>query len=215
MTTPMTFPDYPFTAKNFVHPNGVEDNNLHVPVDTPVRLVMTSDDVLHSFFVPAFRIKQDLVPRRYTYTWFMATKPGVYRLYCTEYCGTDHSQMKRVVVVHDKGGYERYLADAGGGGDTTPTAEHGKKVYEKKGCVACHSIDGSAKIGPSFKGDFGAQAKLNDGSTVTVDENYLRESILNPQAKARPGYPPSMPAFEGQLKEKDLLSLIEFIKTLK
>ncbi len=200
---------------NFVQPNGVEDNNLHVPVDTAVRLVMTSDDVLHSFFVPAFRIKQDLVPRRYTYTWFMATKPGVYRLYCTEYCGTDHSQMKRVVVVHDKGGYERYLADKKAQSDTLTGPELGAMLYKQKGCEACHSVDGSARIGPTFKGDFGSQAKLADGSTITVDENYLKESILAPMAKARVGYPPSMPAFEGQLSEKQLLGLVEYIKSLK
>jgi cytochrome c oxidase subunit 2 len=202
-------------AWQFTHQNGVQDSNLHVPVDTPVRMVMTSQDVLHSFYVPAFRVKQDIIPRRYTFVWFQATKPGVYRLYCAEYCGTDHSQMKVNVVVHSPGGYERYLADAQERMQNLPPVELGKSAYEKKGCAACHSLDGSPKVGPSFKGVFGTQATLANGSTVTVDENYLRESILNPQAKARPGFPPSMPSFEGQLKEKELTGLVEYIKSLK
>jgi cytochrome c oxidase subunit 2 len=202
-------------AWQFTHQNGVQDSNLHVPVDTPVRMVMTSQDVLHSFYVPAFRVKQDIIPRRYTFVWFQATKPGVYRLYCAEYCGTDHSNMKVNVVVHSPGGYERYLADAQERMQNLPPVELGKSAYEKKGCAACHTLDGSAKIGPSFKGVFGSQITLANGASVTVDENYLRESILNPQAKARPGFPPSMPSFEGQLKEKELTGLVEFIKSLK
>jgi cytochrome c oxidase subunit 2 len=200
---------------NFTHSNGVQDSALHVPVNTPVRLVMTAKDVLHSFYIPVFRIKQDLVPRRYTYAWFNATKPGTYQLYCAEYCGTNHSQMKPAVVVHDPGGYERYLADKAASSASLPPAELGKSLYEKKGCVACHSIDGSARIGPSFAKDFGTTVQLNNGSSVPMDENYIRESILYPQAKARPGYPPSMPSFEGQLKEKELTGLIEYIKSLK
>jgi cytochrome c oxidase subunit 2 len=202
-------------AWQFTHQNGVQDSNLHVPVDTPVRMVMTSQDVLHSFYVPAFRVKQDIIPRRYTFVWFHATKPGVYRLYCAEYCGTDHSQMKVNVVVHSPGGYERYLADAQERMQNLPPVELGKSAYEKKGCAACHTLDGSTKIGPSFKGVFGTQITLANGASVTVDENYLRESILNPQAKARPGFPPSMPSFEGQLKEKELTGLVEYIKSLK
>jgi cytochrome c oxidase subunit 2 len=193
----------------FSHANGYSDNNLHVPVNTPVRLVMKSDDFLHSFFVPAFRVKQDVLPNRYTHVWFQATKPGVYRLYCTEYCGTNHSLMKSVVVVHDPGKYEKYLEE------TAAAGADGSVLFEKKGCVACHSTDGSAKIGPSFKGIFGASATLVDGSTVTVDETYLRRSILNPQAQARPGFPPTMPPFEGQLKEAEIEALIQFIKDKK
>jgi len=199
----------------FTHHNGVQDSNLHVPVNTPVRMVMTSQDVLHSFYIPVFRVKQDVIPRRYTYAWFEATKPGVYRLYCAEYCGTDHSQMKVNVVVHEPGGYERYLADAQERMQNLPPVELGRMAYEKKGCIGCHTLDGSPKVGPSFKGDFGGTVNLKDGTTVKMDENYIRESILNPQAKARPGYPPSMPSFEGQLKEKELTGLIEFIKSLK
>ena len=213
---------------NFTHSNGVEDSDLHVPVNVPVRLVMTSQDVLHSFYVPVLRTKQDIIPRRYTYVWFNATKPGTYRLDCAEYCGTNHSQMgitgptpdyplgrRAVVVVHDPGGYERYLADKAASSQNMEPDKLGAMLYEKKGCVACHTIDGSARVGPSFAHDFGTEVPLSDGSKVKMDETYIRESILAPQAKARPGYPPSMPSFEGQLKEKEIEGLIAFLKSLK
>ncbi|MEZ4361798.1 MAG: cytochrome c oxidase subunit II [Kofleriaceae bacterium] len=200
---------------NFTHSNGVQDADLHVPVNTPVRLVMTAKDVLHSFFVPVLRTKQDLVPRRYTYMWFEATKPGTYRLYCTEYCGRDHSQMKVKFVVHTPGGYERYLADKAALSSNMPPLELGKMLYEKKGCNACHSLDGSPRVGPSFKGTFGGDVPLSDGSSIKMDENYIRTSILNPLSQSRPGFPPSMPSFEGQLKDKEIEGLIEFIKSLK
>lgn len=213
---------------NFTHANGVQDSDLHVPVNTPVRLVMTSTDVLHSFYVPVLRTKQDIIPRRYTYVWFEATKPGTYRLNCAEYCGTNHSQMgitgptpeypdgrRAVVVVHDPGGYERYLADKAALSSNMEPDKLGAMLYEKKGCVACHSIDGSARVGPSFKGDFGGDVPLASGGTVKMDENYIRESLMAPQAKSRPGFPPSMPSFEGQLKEKEIEGIIAFIKSLK
>lgn len=212
----------------FTHSNGVTDSDLHVPVNTPVRLVMTSKDVLHSFYAPAFRVKQDVLPRRYTYVWFEATKPGTYRLTCAEYCGTSHAQMaclqvdvhtgactrRAVVVVHSPGDYERYLADKQAESSNLPPAELGAKLLEKKGCVACHTVDGTARVGPSFFHDFGTDVKLSDGSTVKMDETYIRESVLSPQAKARPGYPPSMPSFEGQLKEKEIEGIIAYIKSL-
>jgi cytochrome c oxidase subunit 2 len=197
---------------SFVHANGVSDGNLHVPVDTPVRLVMTSTDVLHSFFVPALRTKQDVIPRRYTYVWFKATKPGTYRLYCTEYCGRDHSQMKVKVVVHESQMYERYLAERAEADNTRPLDQIGADQYNKRPCNSCHSLDGSTKVGPSFKDTFGTEVTLSDGSKVKMDENYIRESLMSPQAKARPNYPPSMPSFANQLKERQILGLIEFIK---
>ena len=213
---------------NFTHSNGVEDSDLHVPVNTPVRLVMTSKDVLHAFYVPVLRTKQDIIPRRYTYVWFNATKPGTYRLNCAEYCGTNHSQMgitgptpdwpqgrRAVVVVHEPGGYERYLSDKAASSQNMEPDKLGAMLYEKKGCNACHTTDGSARVGPSFKGSFGTEAALADGSKVKVDENYIRESLMSPQAKARPGFPPSMPSFEGQLKEKEIEGIIAFIKSLK
>jgi len=203
-------------AWEFKHSNGVTDNNLHVPVNTPVRLVMTSKDVLHSFYIPVMRVKQDVVPRRYTYATFFATKPGTYQMYCAEYCGTNHSQMKPAVVVHEPGGYERYLNDKAAESSNLPPVELGKMLYEKKGCNACHTVDGSARVGPSWKQpDWGKQITMSDGKTVTMDENYVRESILSPLAKARPGFPPSMPSFEGQLKEKEIQGLIAYIKSLK
>jgi len=215
-------------AWSFKHANGVEDSDLHVPANTPVRLVMTSRDVLHAFYVPALRTKQDLVPRRYTYVWFNATKPGTYRLNCAEYCGTNHSQMgvtnpspefpsgrRAVVVVHEPGGYERYLADKAALSSNMDPDKLGAMLYEKKGCVACHTTDGAARVGPTFKAVFGTEAAMADGTKVKIDENYIRESLLYPQAKARPGFPPSMPSFEGQLKEKEIEGLIAFIKSLK
>jgi cytochrome c oxidase subunit 2 len=206
----------------FTHSNGVQDSDLHVPVNTPVRLVMTSKDVLHSFYAPVMRVKQDIIPRRYTYAWFFPTKPGTYRLTCAEYCGTNHSQMgitndgrRAVVVVHEPGGYERYLTDKAAQMNNKPPAELGRLLYEKKGCNACHTLDGSPRVGPSFQHDFGTMVPLSDGSQVKMDENYIRESVLYPQAKARPGFPPSMPSFEGQLKEKEIEGLIAFIKSLQ
>ncbi len=206
----------------FTHSNGVQDSDLHVPVNTPVRLVMTSKDVLHAFYAPVMRVKQDIIPRRYTYAWFFPTKPGTYRLTCAEYCGTNHSQMgitnegrRAVLVVHTPGNYERYLADKAAQSMNMNPVDLGKLLYEKKGCNACHTVDGSARVGPSFQHAFGTNVALADGSQVAMDENYIRESLLAPQAKARPGYPPSMPSFEGQLKEKEIEGIIAYIKSLK
>jgi cytochrome c oxidase subunit 2 len=206
----------------FTHANGVQDSDLHLPVNTPVRLVMTSKDVLHSFYAPVMRVKQDIVPRRYTYAWFYPTKPGTYRLACAEYCGTNHSRMgitnegrRAVVVVHEPGGYERYLADKAALSLNMNPPDLGKMLYEKKGCNACHTVDGTPRVGPTFLHDFGTTVPLSDGTQVKMDENYIRESLLYPQAKARPGYPPSMPSFEGQLKEKEIEGIIAYLKSLK
>jgi len=206
----------------FTHSNGVQDSDLHVPVNTPVRLVMTSKDVLHSFYAPVMRVKQDIVPRRYTYAWFFPTKPGTYRLTCAEYCGTNHSQMgitndgrRAVLVVHEPGGYERYLADKAAQSTKLPPVDLGKMLYEKKGCNACHTTDGSARVGPTWKATFGTMVPLTDGTQVKMDESYIRESMIYPQAKSRPGFPPSMPSFEGQLKENEILGIIAYIKSLK
>ena len=213
----------------FTHQNGATDSDLHVPVDTPVRLVMTSKDVLHAFYAPAMRTKQDIIPRRYTYAWFHATKPGTYRLACAEYCGTDHSQMgktapkpgwpdgrRAVVVVHERGKYEQYLADKQAQDGGTDPVEHGKRTFEKKGCVACHTVDGTTKIGPTLAKTFGTEITLASGAKVTVDENYVRESLMAPNAKSRPGFPVgTMPSFEGQLKERDVEGIIAYMKSLQ
>lgn len=198
----------------FTHYNGVKDNVLHVPKDTPVRLIMNSQDVLHSFYVPAFRVKQDVVPKRYTQLWFKPTKVGTYRLYCTEYCGMDHSMMKTVVVVHDKQGYKDYLQKKYNEFINMPPDQLGAILYKQKGCSVCHSIDGSDKAGggPSFKGYFGKQQAMTDGSSILVDENYLRESILQPTAKIRQGYPPVMPKLE--ISDPEIDALIAYIKSL-
>ena len=215
----------------FVHQNGATDSDLHVPANVPVRLVMTSTDVLHAFYAPAMRVKQDIIPRRYTYVWFNATKPGTYRLTCAEYCGRDHSQMscldidkktgachrRAVVVVHkDLAAYERYVREKGelsGGGDPEKV---GLGIW-KRTCSQCHSTTpGEIKVGPSWGKSFGTDVKLTDGSTVKMDENYIRESVLNPNAKARPGFPAGqMQSYEGQLKEAQIAGIIEYIKSLK
>lgn len=198
----------------FTHENGVKDKALHVPVDTPVRLVMTSNDVIHSFFIPGFRVKQDVLPRRYTQIWFKATKPGVYRVYCTEYCGTSHSQMKTTVVVHEPGGYAKYLQEMQKALDNVPPEERGKRIYNAY-CVSCHTLDGTLRVGPSFKGIWGAEHEMEGGAKVVVDENYVRESILTPQVKIRKGYPGSMTPFQGILKDSDIEGVIAYLKTLK
>ena len=192
----------------------VSDDVLHVPVDRPVRVVMRAKDVIHSFYIPAFRVKQDIVPGRYTKLWFTPTKPGVYRMFCAEYCGKDHSMMKTTVVVHPPGGYERYIAQQLDEQSNIPPAQLGKKLYQQRGCAGCHSLDGSPLSGPSFKGLFGKNETLTSGS-VLVDENYLRESILDPNAKVVKGFQPVMPSFKGQLSDKQLDGLIEYIKTIK
>ena len=217
-------------AWNFTHANGVTDSDLHIPINTPVRFVMTSNDVLHSFYIPVMRIKQDIVPRRYTYAWLDAQRPGTYRLNCAEYCGTHHSEMGRtgpilpqwpdgrraVVVVHEPGGYERYLSDKQADQMKMDPIDLGKQLYEKKGCITCHTVDGTARIGPTWKSpDWGKMIPLADGSSVKMDENYLRESINIPSAKIHQGYANQMPAFEGQLKDTELAGLIAYIKSLK
>jgi cytochrome c oxidase subunit 2 len=220
----------------FTHSNGVKDSDLHIPSGTPVRLVMTSKDVLHSFYAPAMRVKQDVVPRRFTYAWIDATKPGTYRLTCAEYCGTNHSQMacrvpyaedgscpsRAVVVVHDASGphsYEAYLADKQAHDMNLPPVQLGAMLFEKKNCNSCHTIDGTPRVGPTWATkDWGQDLEMSDGKMVKMDENYLRESIEYPQAKARkhdPAYPPSMPSFLGQLKEKEIQGLIAYIHALK
>ena len=199
---------------NFTYPNGYIDSDLHVPVDRPVRLVMQSEDVIHSLFVPAFRIKMDVVPGRYTKTWFRATQPGEYVIFCTEYCGTGHSDMLAQVVVHPAGEFETWLDKASNFLETLPPDEAGEKLFVARGCPQCHSVDGSAGIGPSFQGLYGSSHALADGSSVTVDETYVRESILDPQVKITAGYEPVMPTYQGRLKDEEITAVIAYMKTL-
>lgn len=196
----------------FEYPHGAEDA-LHVPVDRPVRVVLHSVDVLHSLFIPNFRVKMDAVPGRYTDLWFQATKVGEFPIFCAEYCGTSHSDMITRVVVHEPGGYEKWLDEMKRKSEDMPLPELGKLVYEKQGCAVCHSIDGTPRIGPTWKGLFGKQESFVDGSSLTADENYLRESITDPTAKVVVNYPPSMPLTK--LSDRQITGVIEYIKTLK
>lgn len=187
-----------------------EINELHIPVDRAVRLTMTSEDVIHSFFVPAFRAKQDVVPGKYSTVWFKATKPGKYHLFCAEYCGTNHSAMIGWVYVMEPQDYENWLS---GGAATRTLAENGKKLFEDLACSNCHKEDGSGRC-PPLPGVFGSTVKLAGGGTVKADEAYVRESILNPMAKVVAGYEPVMPTFQGIVTEDQVLQLIEYVRSL-
>jgi cytochrome c oxidase subunit 2 len=187
-----------------------EINELHIPVGRAVRLTMTSEDAIHSFFVPAFRTKQDAVPGRYTTTWFTPTKVGKYHLFCAEYCGTNHSRMGGWVYVMAPRDYEAWLSGGTSGGSL---AENGQKLFDELACGNCHKPDGSGRC-PSLTGLFGKTVQLAGGSTVHADEGYIRESILQPQAKIVAGYGPIMPTFQGLVTEEGVMQLIEYIKSL-
>jgi cytochrome c oxidase subunit 2 len=193
------------------HPGGQREiNELHVPVGRPVRLLMTSEDVIHSFFVPALRQKQDVLPGRYTSLWFEATLPGEYHLFCAEYCGTDHSRMIGRVVVMEPGRYERWLAGAAAG---LSLAEAGERLFDQTGCRTCHRADATTRC-PPLEGVFGKPVQLQNGQIVVADEDYIRESIVLPNAKLTAGYDPVMPTYKGQISEEGLLQLIAYIKSL-
>ena len=200
----------------FQHQTGQREiNELHVPVGARVKLTMTTEDVIHSFYVPAFRIKQDVVPGRYTQLWFEATRPGSYYLFCAEYCGTNHSGMGGHVIVMEPTAYQQWLA---GGTGAESAASQGAKLFQERGCASCHQTDpgGQQGRGPTLYGLFGKEQLLQDGSKVTVDEAYIRESILNPQAKIAAGFqsPSIMPTFQGQVSEEQILQLIAYIRSL-
>jgi cytochrome c oxidase subunit 2 len=186
-----------------------EINELHVPVGQPVKLVMTSEDVIHSFFVPAFRVKSDVLPGRYTTLWFQATEVGSYHLFCTEYCGTKHSQMVGRIVVMEPSAFQSWL----GGGSTGTLVEAGEKRFADLGCATCHRDDAQAR-GPQLRGIFGSTIKLQGGDTVVADESYLRESIMDPRARLVAGFEPIMPTYASQLGEEGVLELIAYLKSL-
>ena len=195
-------------------------NELYVQQGRPVKMVMKSTDVLHSFFVPDFRVKQDILPGYYTQLWFTPTKVGTFELFCAEYCGTGHSQMLAKVNVLSPEAFAIWEKGIGVDEGTAvasdlPPAERGQQLYEQRGCNACHSLTGASGVGPTFKGLFGKTETLQDGSTVVVDENYLRESILIPTASMVQGYQPVMPSFQGILSDEEITDIIEYIKTLK
>jgi cytochrome c oxidase subunit II len=174
-----------------------------------VRLTMISQDVLHSFFVPEFRIKHDVLPNRYSYAWFNATKTGTFKIFCTEYCGTKHSGMIGEVIVLDPAAYQLWLSGGTGGS----LSQAGEQLFTSLGCVTCHSGESGAR-GPNLAGVYGTPQKLADGKTVIADDDYIRESILNPQAKLVATYGPIMPTFSGQVSEEGLIQLVAYIKSL-
>ncbi|HSR52956.1 MAG TPA: cytochrome c oxidase subunit II [Acidobacteriota bacterium] len=193
------------------HPEGKREiNDLHIPVGTPVKLTMTSEDTIHSFFIPAFRTKMDVLPGRYTTQWFEATKTGEYHLFCTEYCGTKHSEMIGTVYVMEPDEYDAWVA---GGVAGMTAAEAGEQLFSGLGCATCHNPNSGAR-GPHLVGRFGTRQALDNGPAVLFDEEYTRESILNPQAKVTAGYKPVMPSFQGQISEDNLMRLIAYIKSI-
>jgi cytochrome c oxidase subunit II len=193
----------------FQHPDGQREiDELHVPVGHPVQMTMTSQDVIHSFFVPAFRIKMDVVPGRYTTVWFEASKPGVYHLFCAEYCGTAHSGMRGRVVALPPTQYQEWLSS---NRVVESMAAAGARIFQQMGCGSCHDARGLA---PPMAGVFGSSVTLASGDTVLADEGYIRESILDPRAKIVAGYAPIMPTFQGQFSEAELSQLVAYIKSL-
>jgi len=196
----------------FEYPNGATSDTLYVPKGQKMEMRMSSSDVLHSFFIPAFRVKYDIHPNRYTSVWFEATEEGSYDLFCTEYCGTGHADMNKVVRVLPEDEFNEWVEQAAAS-DDLPLPELGKRLYTQQGCQGCHSLDGSRMVGPSFQNLYGmTDHEMQDGTTVTVDENYLRESILQPGAKVVAGYQDQMPRMYSDLSERQLAGLIEFIK---
>ncbi len=194
----------------FQHIDGQSEiNELHVPIGRPVKVTFTSEDVIHSLYVPAFRVKADASPGRYSSIWFTATKTGEYHLFCAEYCGTQHSGMIGKVIVMEPNDYQAWLGGDGG----LSMAMRGEQLFQQLGCVSCHLADSSGR-GPSLAGKYGTEARLATGAAVSVDEAYIRESILNPQLKQLAGYQPLMPTFQGLVNEEGLMSLIEYIKSL-
>lgn len=196
----------------FQHPEGKREiNELHVPLGQPVRLNMISQDVIHSMFVPAFRVKRDVLPGSYGETWFEATKLGEYHLFCAEYCGTEHSRMRGRVVVMEPSDYQTWLA---GGERGESPVEAGRRLFEEMRCATCHRGGGDSSRCPSLDNIYGNEVKLDTGQSVTADEDYLRRSILQPAAQVVAGFRPIMPSFEGQLGEEGLMQVIAYIKSL-
>ncbi len=203
-------------AWEFTYPNGMSfGQEMHVPAGRPVKLVMISQDVIHDFFLPDFRIKADIVPSRYTQLWFQADEPGEHQVYCAEYCGRDHSNMLAKVVVDTEEQYQQWLEQKAEEAMNMPLPELGKLLYVNKGCNTCHSIDGTRIQGPSFKGIWGQTHQFSNAQPAVVDENYIRESLLQPTAKVRAGYEAIMPSFQGLLREREIQALAEYVKSLK
>ena len=187
-----------------------EINELHVPLGRPVKLIMTSEDVIHNFYIPAMRVKADVIPGRFEQMWFEPTKAGTYHLFCAEYCGTQHSKMIGRVVVMEPSAYQAWLS---GGVTEGSLASAGERLFSDLACNTCHRSDSRGR-GPVLSGVFGSPVQLQDGSVVVADEGYVRESILHPAAKVTAGYQPVMPAFQGLVSEEQVLELVEYVKSL-
>jgi len=195
----------------FEYPGGQREiNSLHVPIGTPVKVNLISQDVIHSFFVPAFRVKTDVLPNRYMQTWFTATEPGTYHLFCSQYCGTKHSGMIGQVVVMKPADYASWLESGKAEGSM---AAEGEKQFQQYGCTTCHRPDSGAR-GPNLEGLYGRPVRLQDNRVIMADDNYIRESILNPNAKIVSGFQPIMPTFQGVISEEQMLQIIAYLKSL-
>ena len=200
----------------FDYPSGANSlNELMVPLNKPVKLLMSSKDVIHSFFVPDFRIKMDVLPNRYTVTWFEATQIGNHNLFCAEFCGDGHSDMIGRVRVLSQREYDKWLETSSVGGEGMTLEDYGSTLYVSKACNTCHSIEGKSMTGPALNGIYDKPVPLASGGEAVADENYLRESILDPQASIVAGYQPVMPTYQGILKDRELDALIAYIKSLK
>src|ERR1700742_949104 len=194
------------------HPGGQHEiNALHVPIGRPVQLTMISQDVFHSFSIPDFRVKREVIPGRYTTVWFNATTPGTYHIFCTQYCGTNHSVMIGEVTVLTPADYEKWLQQSTSG---MSLAQNGERLFASMGCNACHNGTAAAR-GPNLAGVYGSKLTLTDGSQVLVNDAYLRDAILNPSQHVTAGYAPIMPTYQGQISEDGLIDLVEFIKQLQ
>src|SRR6202451_1570835 len=194
------------------HPGGQHEiNALHVPTGRPVQLTMISQDVFHSFSIPDFRVKREVIPGRYTTVWFEATTPGTYHIFCTQYCGTLHSGMIGEVTVLSPDDYEKWTQSSTSG---MSLAQNGERLFASMGCNACHSGNAAAR-GPNLAGVYGSRLQLTNGSTVVVNDAYLRDAILNPSQHITAGYAPIMPTYQGQISEDGLIDLVEYLKTLK
>jgi cytochrome c oxidase subunit II len=193
------------------HPEGVREiNEVHVPVGVPVKMTMTSQDVIHDFYIPAFRVKKDVLPGRYTSIWFQATEPGTYHLFCAQYCGTDHAEMIGWIYVMSSDDYATWLA---GGENTEPMAQQGERIFNHYTCGYCHVADGTGR-GPSLVGIFGKPEKLANGEMRMVDEDLIRRALMQPNSVPVAGFAPIMPAFQGQFTEDQILQLIAYVKSL-
>jgi cytochrome c oxidase subunit 2 len=193
------------------HPEGVREiNELHVPVGVPVKLTMTSEDVIHDFYIPAFRVKKDVIPGRYSSLWFQATKIGTYHLFCAQYCGADHAEMLGWVYVMSPADYAAWLA---GGVPSQTMQQSGELIFNKLGCASCHLSDGTGR-GPSLLGIYSKEEELKNGDKRLVDEAFIRQAIVNPNSVVLPKYPAIMPTFQGQINEEQVLQLVAYVKSL-